>query len=75
MRQKLKNNDVVNHPRFGEIIIKMQHRETYIPSDIWFAEQNNKPITPTFYTERKLHFYLRWYSYTKPYYTILKKEI
>ena len=70
-RHKLKNGDIINHPRYGIFTIKSEYRDNVIPHEYWEGiNSNNIQVTPTFYSERRLHFYLTVASWTDPKYTI-----
>ena len=70
MRQRLANGDTVDHPRFGVFTVRTEHRDNIIPPDTWQGWKEGVQVTPLFYSERALHFFLRRTSWRKPPYVI-----
>ena len=71
-RRRLADGDIVDHPRLGVLTISMVHRPATIPPYEWRGWRNDESVaaTPSFYSERGLHFYLRRASWTKPPYLV-----
>ncbi|MFA5049250.1 MAG: hypothetical protein WC516_09565 [Patescibacteria group bacterium] len=68
-RKKLFDNALIEHPRFGKCSIHIMHKENNY--DLWEClDENVKLVVPSFYSERELHFNLKWLSWTKPPYII-----
>ena len=70
MRHRLANGDTVDHPRFGVFTVHTKHRDNVIPPDTWQGWKDGVQVTPLFYSERGLHFFLRRTSRRKPPYAI-----
>ena len=67
-RKKLFDGAVLLHPRFGEITVKLTVRNNVIGNpELWEALQcragvPDKLVCPSAFSERELHFSLRWFA-------------
>ena len=67
-RRKLFDGAVLLHPRFGEVVVRLTIRDNVVGCpELWEAWQRrgglpDKLVCPSSFSERGLHFSLRWFA-------------